>query len=271
MGHLTAEVVVVDNDSADGTARIVAARRDARLVRAQNLGYAAGINRGVRAASGAAVILILNPDIRLAPGSVPPLLRALQTPGTGIAVPQIRSPDGLLQFSLRHEPSLLRALGLGRWASGRFSEYVCHRPAYAARGTADWALGAVLMMSRACYAAIGGWDESYFLYSEETDACLRARDIGWLTRYEPAAVAVHIGGQSGRSHDTHVMQIINRIRLYRRRHRAAASWAYLALILAGQFFWLARGRPECRSAITAILRPASRPAQLGCGQQMMPR
>ena len=60
----------------------------------------------------------------------------------------------------------------------------------------DWAQGAVVLMSRACFDALNGWDESYFLYSEETDLSLRARDLGLLTRYEPGSVAVHIGGAS---------------------------------------------------------------------------
>ena len=268
---LKCEVVVVDNGSADGTAEYVTARGGCRVVRSTNVGYAGGINRGVREVAPADAILVLNPDVQLEEGSVPPLLAALREPGVGIVVPQVRSPLGTLEFSLRREPTLMRALGLTRSGLAALSEYVSKPADYAHPGVADWALGAVLLMSRQCYDAVGGWDESYFLYSEETDLCLRARDQGLLTRYEPRSVAVHIGGQSGRDHRTHAMQIVNRIRLYRRRHGLLASWGYYWLTVASQISWLIRGHRECSSAIAAILRPSRRPGELACGDRFMPR
>ena len=199
---LTADIVVVDNGSSDGTAELVAALGVCRIVRSANVGYAAGINRGVREAAPAQAILVLNPDVRLHPGSLPPLLAALAEPRVGIAAPRVLTPQGKLHLSLRREPTLPRALGLTRTRLAVFSEYVYDPSAYTRPCTVDWALGAALLTSRECYEALGGWDETYFLYSEETDLSLRARDAGLLTRYEPRAVAVHIGGQSGRSHRT---------------------------------------------------------------------
>jgi N-acetylglucosaminyl-diphospho-decaprenol L-rhamnosyltransferase len=240
-------------------------------VRSANVGYAGGINRGVREAAPARAILVLNPDVRLHPGSLPPLLAALREPRVGIAAPQVLTPQGKLFLSLRREPTLPRALGLTKTRLAVFSEYVYDPSAYTRPCTVDWALGAALLMSRECYEAMGGWDETYFLYSEETDLALRARDAGLLTRYEPRSVAVHIGGQSGRSHRTHAMQIVNRVRLYRRRHGALASWAYYWLIVANQMSKVPRGRPECWHAVVALLRPGRRPAELGCPGGRMPR
>jgi GT2 family glycosyltransferase len=134
----------------------------------------------------------------------------------------------------------------------------------------DWALGAVLLMSRKCFDALGGWDESYFLYSEETDLSLRARDIGLLTRFEPNSVAIHIGGQSGRNNKTHAMQIVNRVRLYRRRNGVLASWCYYWLTVASELSWVARGHQQSRFAIAALLRPSLRPAELRCSDRLLP-
>src|SRR6266568_2321118 len=268
---LRADVVVVDCGSTDGTASLLDKSGRCRVVRSANVGYAGGINRGVREAMSAEAILVLNPDVRLHPCSVPLLLAALQEPDVGIAVPQVRSPDGGLELSLRREPSLPRALGLTRTRRPVFSEYVSRPSDYARPRTVDWALGAVLVMSRKCYDAVGGWDETYFLYSEETDLALRARDIGLLTRYVPGAVAVHIGGQSGRNHSTHAMQIVNRVRLYRRRHGALASWCYYWLLAANELSRLARGNRTSWSGVVALLRPARRPAELGCSDRRMPR
>jgi N-acetylglucosaminyl-diphospho-decaprenol L-rhamnosyltransferase len=271
LGGLTSDVIVVDNGSTDGTAEFVAARGGCRVVRSANVGYAGGINRGVREALSAEAILILNPDIRLREGSVPPLLEALREPNVGIAAPQVRSPQGALERSLRREPTLTRAIGLNRTGLAALSEYVADPAEYDCPRIVDWALGAVLLVSRRCYDVLGGWDESFFLYSEETDFCLRARDAGLRTRYEPRSVAVHIGGQSGQTHKTHVMRILNRVRLYRRRHGAPASWCYFWLTVASELSWAMRGHRESRSSVMAVLRPSRRPRELGCSNQLMPQ
>jgi N-acetylglucosaminyl-diphospho-decaprenol L-rhamnosyltransferase len=268
---LTAEVVVVDNGSADGTADLAAARGDCHVVRSANVGYAGGINRGVREAAPAKAILVLNPDARLSERSVPPLLEALREPGTGIVVPQLRSADGALEPSLRREPTLLRALGLEKTGMAALSERVGDAAQYTYPHLVDWAQGAAVLMSRECFDALKGWDESYFLYSEETDLSLRARDLGMLTRYEPRSVVVHTGGGSGRNDMTHAMQIVNRVRLYRRRNGVLASWCYFWLAIASESTWVVRGHPQSRFAIAALLRPSLRPVELGCSDRLLPR
>jgi N-acetylglucosaminyl-diphospho-decaprenol L-rhamnosyltransferase len=268
---ITADVIVVDNGSADGTADLAGARGDCRVVRSANVGYAGGINRGVREASPADAILVLNPDVRLKAGSVAPLLDALHQPGTGIVVPQLRSADGSLEPSLRREPTLLRALGLEKTGLAALSERVADAEEYTYPHRVDWAQGAVVLMSRACFDALNGWDESFFLYSEETDLSLRARDLGLLTRYEPGSVAVHIGAQSGTSNQIHAMQIVNRVRLYRRRNRLLASWCYFWLAIASEATWWLRGHRQSRFAIAALLRPSLRPLELNCSHQLLPR
>jgi N-acetylglucosaminyl-diphospho-decaprenol L-rhamnosyltransferase len=135
----------------------------------------------------------------------------------------------------------------------------------------DWALGAVMVVSRTCLDALGGWDASYFLYSEETDFCLRARDFGWETWYEPRAMATHVGGASGRSDKTHVMQIVNRVRLYGRRHGQLASVGYLLLTMLSEVSWILRGHVESRAALRALVLPSRRPAELNSGTSLLPR
>lgn len=268
---LSADVIVVDNDSADDTVSVLQARGDCRIVRSANIGYAGGINLGVRQSPDAPAILILNPDVVLHPKSVPPLLAALDRPRVGIVAPQVRSARGELELSLRREPTIWRALGLTKTRLPVFSEYVAQPAAYESPRPVDWALGAALAMSRSCFDALGGWDESYFLYSEEVDISLRARDAGLLTWYEPKAVATHIGGQSGRNDTTHTMQIVNRVRLYRRRHRGFTSWCYFALAVASELSRIPRGHAESRAAVLALLKPARRPPVLRCSDRLVPR
>jgi N-acetylglucosaminyl-diphospho-decaprenol L-rhamnosyltransferase len=268
---LTPRTVVVDCGSTDDTCDHVRRRGDCELVATQNVGYAAGINRGVEALAGSGPVLVLNPDVRLHQHAVTELVAALDVPGTAIAAPKVLEPDGQLSFSLRREPSLGRALGLSRTALPGLSEKVTDPAAYADEQVVDWALGAALLVSRECHSLLGGWDESYFLYSEEVDLCLRAHDAGLATRYVPTAVCTHIGGASGRSGRTHAMQVVNRVRLYARRHRSFAAWGYFVLTAARELSWVLRGRAESRAGLSCLLLKRRRPAELGCSDRLLPR
>lgn len=268
---LSADVVVVDNGSVDETAALVGARPDCRLIQGDNIGYSAGINVGVRAGGRSGPILILNPDVRMDPGSIRVLVDALRVEGVGISVPRVRSAEGTLQLSLRRDPTLLRALGLSGLRRAAFSERVQEPEAYAIAHDVDWALGAIMAVSRRCSEEVGEWDESFFLYSEETDFCLRARERGYRTRYEPGATAVHWGGQSGQSDATHTMQIINRVRLYRRRHGLLPSSCYFVATILSEMSWVLRGHRQSRASVRALLRPHSRPPQLMCAGSLIPR
>lgn len=270
LGGLIANVVIVDNGSSDDTLELLRKRTDCKVVQSTNVGYSAGINRGVREGSGAPAILVLNPDTRLHENAVPPLLAALSVPGTGIVVPRLLSEAGELVFSLRRAPSLLRALGLTRTKVPALSEYVHEAAAYEHPHEVEWATGAVQMMSRECFDELGGWDESFFLYSEETDLSLRARARGLATRYEPQATAMHVGGGSGRNKKTQAMQAINRVRLYGRHHGYVATWCYYWLTVAIELFWGLKGYKPSMYAAVALLRPSRRPTELHCAPQLLP-
>jgi N-acetylglucosaminyl-diphospho-decaprenol L-rhamnosyltransferase len=270
LGGLSANVVVVDNGSHDRTAAIVSKRDDCQLVKSTNTGYAGGINIGFRAAAEENAVLILNPDLVLGPACIEPLLTRLSQPNVGVVVPRVLNPDGSIHQSLRREPTFLRAVGLGKTGIPLLSEYVTDPAAYEFPSAVDWALGAAMMISRECFDALDGWDASYFLYSEETDFCLRAENLGWRTWYEPASWVTHIGGRSGRNDDTHVMQIINRVRLYSRRHRAAGSFAYYCLAILSELSWIARGHRQSRAAVRALLKPSTRPESLKCSESFVP-
>jgi GT2 family glycosyltransferase len=268
---LTAEVVVVDSGSDDDTVAICRARNDCRVIESPNIGYAAGVNRGVAELSPKLPVLVLNPDVRLGERSVLLLLQRLQDGGTGIVAPRIYDGDGALTFSLRREPSLLRALGLGFTGHPLLSEEITDPAAYESPRVVSWATGAVLLVARDCHEALGGWDPTYFLYSEETDFSLRAREHGWSTVYEPRAVAIHIGAQSGWNDRLYAMQIVNRVRVFSRRHRDLTAWAYFGLSVLRELRLAAMGRSEARVALGALLLPRRRPVEVSCASGLLPR
>ncbi|WP_185972601.1 glycosyltransferase family 2 protein [Georgenia yuyongxinii] len=271
-GALPWRTVVVDNGSNDATVAILESRTDCTVVRSQNVGFAAGVNKGVhQLGTQSGPILVLNPDAVLSPGSAAAMVEALATPGVGIVAPLVTEQDGRLSLSLRREPTLARATGLTFTKLGLFSEQLVDERDYARTQVVDWAMGAILLIARPCYDALRGFDESFFLYSEETDFCLRARDLGWSTLFVPSAQAMHIGGGSGESDKTHTMQAINRIRLYRRRNGDSKAWVFYLLTVAREIRWAARGHPFARAALNALLHPTSRPAELNCGSTLLPR
>lgn len=258
----TAAVVVVDNASADGSPDLVRALAPwAHVIDAGgNLGYGAGINVGLRAVRARRGVFILNPDAVVAPGSVATLLAATAAhPKVGLAVPRILTHDGVLKFSLRREPTLGRALGeavLGGHRAARFAALgeEIREPSYYADGAgSDWATGAALFVPRRALDAVGGMDERFFLYSEETDYALRIRDAGMRLRYVPAASVAHPGGDMSKSPFLWSLVATNRARLYRKRHGPLRSGIYWAVVLGGEAVRAALGRPTSRAAVRSLL------------------
>ena len=269
LGGLRAQVVVVDNASQDATVAAVRTR-GVTVLESANVGYAAGINLGVAALPSGIPILVLNPDVLLDPGSIAPLLARLAEPRVGVVAPRVLDGDGRLTPSLRREPTLLRALGLAFTGLPSLSEDITAPDVYERPAVVGWATGAVLLVRRECHDALGGWDDTYFLYSEETDFSLRARDQGWLTVYEPSSTAHHTGSHAGWNDRLYAMQILNRVRLYGRRHRCPAAWAFFALALLREGELAIRGQGQARAALGALLRPSARPVELGLSGRLAP-
>jgi GT2 family glycosyltransferase len=256
--HLT----VADNASADRTVPTLRRLAPAATIieMGRNAGYAAGINAAVIAALPHSAILILNPDVRLMPGCVAELLSVMQ-PGTGIVVPQLRDGHSELIESLRREPTVLRAWGdalLGARRAGRhpaIGEVVTDKRLYERETVTDWSEGSTLLVSRECWQRCGPWDESFFLYSEETDFALRARDIGLVTRYIPSAQAVHLEGDSAKSPGLWTLVMLNKVRLFRRRNGIIRTSAYWCALVSREASRAVLGRETGGAAVKALVSP----------------
>ena len=271
LGDVPATVCIVDNDSDDESLGVVAATNlQAQVIRlGENRGYAAAINAGVAAAPASSSILVLNPDIRLQEGCADRLILALRTPGVGIAVPKLVDAEGELQFSQRRDPSAVRTLGEavlgGRRAGGlrRLGEVVTTRAAYARTRSVDWASGAAMLISRECWDAVGSWDESFLLYSEETEYCQRVRAAGWEVRFVPDAVAVHLGGELSQSPKLRRLLVRNKLRLYARTHPLPNRAAFRAAVIANEASRALAGSAPHRAGLREALRSQpSRPPRV---------
>jgi N-acetylglucosaminyl-diphospho-decaprenol L-rhamnosyltransferase len=197
-----ARVIVVDNDSTDASVASLADLDVTTIAAEVNRGFAAGCNIGYRAGT-APFVLFLNPDARAEPELIGRLRDVLTAaPGAGAVAPRILDEEGHLDYSLRRFPRrrstfaqalfLHRALPQATWVD----EVVRDPAAYEHAWSPDWVSGACLLVRRSVLEQIGGFDEGYFHYSEDTDLCRRIRDAGFDIRYEPSAVVVHLGGRS---------------------------------------------------------------------------
>jgi GT2 family glycosyltransferase len=111
-----------------------------------------------------------------------------------------------------------------------------------------------MAISRQCAARLGRWDETMWLYSEETDYCLRARDAGFIVRYVPEARVTHLGGESGENPLLWTALTVNRVRLFERRHSRLHAAAFRAAVTLNEALRALAGRATSRAALRTLTR-----------------
>ena len=276
------EVIVVDHGSSDGTVALVRERFPAvRVIEQGNVGYGAGMNAGMRVATGE-WLLVLNSDAwaeegeaaegaaddgaEAAAAGADPLDRlvafAETHPAAAVVGPRLLNPDGTLQRSVRGFPTLWRLateyLFLRKLAprSAALNGFYAGDFDHASAREVEWLMGAVMLVRRAAAAEVGLFDEEFFLFSEETDWCRRFHAAGWQVWFDPDVAFTHVGGAS---HGGRLFRENLRGHLrYFAKHGGAgdgdgdgagagsATWARLLLLwalrLRGTLFPGARGR-----------------------------
>ena len=221
------EVIVVDSASADGSAAMVEAEFPTvkLIASSENLGYAGGNNVGVAAAVGD-YLFILNPDTTLFADTLTQLMAYMQAhPTVGVVGPQLRWPDGTVQSSRRRFPTL----GSLFWESTLLEQWLPQNRAAKRYKLADqpadqpqpvdWLVGAALFIRREAWRAAGPFDETFFMYFEETDWCHRCAQAGWAIHYLPQAAVMHYEGQSSRQ-----VMAARTIRFQRSKIHYTAKW-----------------------------------------------
>lgn len=230
-GGLGHEVLVVDNASSDGSAARVRERFPAAtLIEAgANLGFAGGNNLAFPRCRGA-FILLLNPDTVCPPGSLARLVAFARRRGRlGAAGPLLTGPDGRPTITWgwfpRPRHHWLGFLDPARKLGGAFwGERVVHVPARDEPSReVDYVAGACLLMPRAALERVGPLDERFFLYFEETDWCLRARQAGLEVWYCADCEVVHLEGRAAATVSAFSLrQFQHSYRLFLRKHHGPA-------------------------------------------------
>lgn len=249
-----AAVVVVDHAADEARGRALTARhpRVIYVPRPDNPGFAAGVNEGVRRA-GPGPILLLNPDCELSGPLLAQLTAVLEAEAAvGVVGALVREADGSVQASARRFPDVTTALG-GRtsWLSRVFPDNALTRrnlttDAAAGVTRVDWVSGACMLIRREAFAAVGGFDERYFLYWEDADFCRRLATAGWRTAYAPVGDVRHLTARASRHAPVRSLLAFHRSAFrYYWTHGSWAARAISPLVAAGlglRFLSRLRGR-----------------------------
>jgi GT2 family glycosyltransferase len=229
--------IVVDNESNDSTLNVIKEQYpQVNVIPAGgNLGYGRSVNRGFRETAGQ-FVLLSNSDVIYCARSVQRLVEFLRnTPDVGLVGGQQLFPDGSWQRSYADLPGLWTgfkaAFGITTFQhAGRawlWPFKVDRRPK-----DVPYVAGAVLLVRREAFEAVGGFDETFFRYGDESDLCVRTQKAGWRTVFYPGAQIIHVGGGDS----TQVMPL----ELYQNMVDADIRVArkYLSLRQAKVYVWL---------------------------------
>jgi GT2 family glycosyltransferase len=238
MGDVRADVVVVDNESSDGTPDVVAAEFPAaRVVPSRNHGFSHANNRALMTCD-ARYVLFLNPDTEIVDGTFAELVAAMDArPDVGLVGVRQINTQGVLDTTIRRFPNALRALGDAlsaerlpsrpRWLGERELD-----PAvYDTEVACDWTSGSFMLVRREAIESAGFLDERYFMYSDETDFCRRIKTAGWDIRHLPLMTIIHHEGKAGVKPSIESLNAYTRLMYARKHFSPAHRAAYASAVL----------------------------------------
>jgi N-acetylglucosaminyl-diphospho-decaprenol L-rhamnosyltransferase len=259
-------VVVVENGapgSVDVALRTLlnsASATSVRVVRTgHNLGFGSGVNRGLAALAGEERppdwVLVSNADLVVHPGALGTLCRVLEShPAWALVGPRILTEEGDVYPSVRRFPSHVDAAGHALFAlfkpDNRFTRrYNPGSPTGDVVAEADWVSGSCFLARRQALEELGGFDEAYFMYLEDTDLCWRAHHDGWGVGFAGSAVVTHVGGVSTARHPYRMLLAHHRSAL-RFSARTTGGWRRVVLPLAVLVLAVRLGVAAARQALS---------------------
>lgn len=271
---LSYDLWVVDNGSSDDSISMLSNSfpQVNIILNGSNVGFAAANNQAMKVAQGK-YFLLINTDAFPKPNAIQALYNLAEVnTRCGIVGPKLENSDGSFQGSYVDFPSLkqefLMLTGLGRLLFG--SWYPNHSPleGEGAR-VVDYAQGACMLVRREAYVTVGGFDENYFMYSEEVDWCYSMWQSGWEVWYQPEAVVTHLGGGSSvhRMTQRETDLYLSRLMFFKKHYGDAATFLLKSMIVGSTFLkYLLHGLLRlitCRRVGRKVVSPVLLLAKLG--------
>lgn len=265
-GEIELDVVVVDNESTDGTRELVQSEFPlARVVQSVNRGFAQANNCALRTLD-ARWILFLNPDTEILEGTLAGLVdRLAARPAVGVVGVRQVLPDGRLDPTIRRFSTATRwffeALGSESYPfrASWLGERELDMSAYEQDFECDWTSGSFILVRREALQSAGFMDERFFLFCDENDLCLRIKQAGWEVRHLPDLTILHHAGKAGWNPKLEAQGAYAK-RLYMRKHfspvhRLAATGALALGYGLRSVAWRSESaRRECaRAALGTLL------------------
>ena len=239
--HFAMTIVVVDNESRDGTVEMVRADFPAvRLIALDvNRGFAGANNIALRSVN-ASHVLLLNPDTEVLGDALGALVRFMNgNPRVGVAGGRLLNPDLTFQHSCFRFPTLAMTFLDFFPINHRLTESRVNgryrRSAYSKPFSIDHPLGACMIVRREVIEQVGAFDEGFFMYCEEVDWCFRIRQAGWDIRYCPTAQIIHHVAASTRQQAGPMLIQLHRSRdrLYRKHYPPGFAWVAHQIVRLG--------------------------------------
>jgi len=195
-GNWKLETIVIDNTSSDGSPEMI--KKEFSQVKfianKKNQGFAKANNQGLKIAKGD-YLLLLNSDTEVRPGTLQKLEEFAQNrPQAGVVGAKLLNPDGSIQPSVYHFPTIWRAIK--EYWFGLKGSYEKYAPMIEKEVGVEAVTGAAMLIPRGTIEKIGYLDERYFMYFEDLDYCRRVRRAGLKVFYLPTAEILHCHGQS---------------------------------------------------------------------------
>jgi GT2 family glycosyltransferase len=233
------EIIVVDNKSTDQTVEMLnTVYPNVKVIcNSENRGYTIPMNQAFAATRHSQYIVQLNPDTIVETGCFDNLYEFMEAhPSVGICTPKVLNRDGSFQRQCKRSAArpwdaFCYTIGLARLFRGSklFDGYLLGHLDENLPAAVEAVSGSCMFIRRQVIDAIGGLDEAYFAFQEDTDFCFRAREAGWQIYFVPDAQIIHLGGQGGSQKDLE-KSIIEWHRSYLRYYRSH--------IAAGEFFFV---------------------------------
>lgn len=226
------EIIVVDNNSQDNSINIIESNfPNIKLIKlSQNLGFGAGNNAGAKKAKGD-FLFLLNTDTIVTSNFLPHLLELMSSNlDVGIIGPKLIFPDGRFQISFSPEINFVGEIKAKKMHKTSYEKNKLNfiERDFQSIKIVDIVVGAAFFIRKDLFDLLGGFDERFFMYFEESDLCKRVRDVGYQVLYTPHVSIIHLRGHSVKKSADKMSLEYRRSQIYY-YHKHCQSWEILCL------------------------------------------